>query len=218
MNRDILIYMAVKPFPKTMLLSGILLLVLVSGCVQNAPAETPQNESNIVIGLSMATFRTERWATDRDIFVAKAKELGAKVNVMSADEDAGLQTRQAENMILQGVNAIVVIAQDGTAASEIVEKAHEAGIKVIAYDRLIKDSDLDYYISFDNEKVGEEEARWILNNVSSGNFAYIGGSPTDNNAYLVKQGSFKLLQPLIDNGSINLVIDNFTDNWDPEIA
>jgi D-xylose transport system substrate-binding protein len=196
------------------------LLVMASGCVQDTQTtEVPSDgQDKIVIGLSMATLRTERWATDRDLFVAKARELGAEVKVLSADDDAELQNRQAENLILQGVDVLVVIAQDGEAASYIVDKAHEASIKVIAYDRLIKDSDLDYYISFDNVKVGEEQARGVLEAVDEGNFAYIGGSPTDNNAYLVKEGSFNLLQPLIDNGSITLVLDNFTKDWKPEIA
>ncbi len=196
------------------------LVIMSSGCVQETPTTgvPSAGQDKLVVGLSMATLRTERWATDRDLFVEKANELGAEVNVLSADDDADLQKRQAENLILQGVDVLVVIAQDGDAASYIVDKAHEAGIKVIAYDRLIKNSDLDYYITFDNVKVGEEQVRGVLDVVDSGSFAYIGGSPTDNNAYLVREGSFKLLQPLIDSGNITLVLDNFTEDWKPEIA
>ncbi len=200
-------------------IAGILILIMSSGCVQETdiPVTTGEDDS-ILIGLSMATFRTERWARDRDMFTEKAREFGAEVNVMSADDDADLQNRQAENMILQGVDVLVVVAHDGEKASYIVEKAHEAGIKVIAYDRLIKDSDLDYYITFDNVKVGEVQAQGVVDVVSKGDFAYIGGSPTDNNAFLVKEGSFKVLQPLIDSGDIEIVVEEFTEGWKPELA
>lgn len=184
---------------------------------RNGTPPAPEGES-VVIGLSMATYRTERWQQDKDLFTQRAAELGAYVNVQSADDNADLQLQQAENLILQGVDVLVVVAQDSEKAAAIVAKAHEAGIKVIAYDRLIKNSELDYYISFDNEKVGESEAKGVLDVVDKGNFAYVGGSPTDNNAFLVKNGSFKLLQPKIDSGDITLVFNEFVDAWKPEIA
>ncbi len=208
-----------KTLMKFPLIMGIFVLVLTSGCIQETDVtEKISDDDRIVIGFSMASFRIERWTSDRDLFIERANELGAEVNMMSADDDADLQNRQAENMILQGVDVIVVVAHDSEKASYIIDKAHEAGIKVIAYDRLIKDCDLDYYISFDNVKVGEQQAQEVVNVVSKGNFAYIGGSPTDNNAFLLKEGSFNVLQPLIDSGDINVVLDNFTDGWLPELA
>jgi D-xylose transport system substrate-binding protein len=184
---------------------------------KNSGTPAPQQKP-IVIGLSMATYRTERWQKDRDIFVKRASELGAYVNVQGADDDADRQSQQVDSLIAQGVDILVVVAQDGEKAAAIVEKAHQAGIKVIAYDRLIKNSDLDYYISFDNVKVGESEAKGVLDVVSKGNFAYIGGSPTDNNAFLVKEGSFKLLQPKIDSGEIKIVLNEFINSWKPDLA
>ncbi|MBN1896690.1 MAG: substrate-binding domain-containing protein [Candidatus Aenigmarchaeota archaeon] len=208
-----------KMLVKFPLIMGIFVLVLASGCIQETDVtEKISDDDRIVIGLSMASFRVERWTSDRDLFIERANELGAEVNIMSADDDADLQNRQAENMILQGVDVLVVVAHDGEKASYIIDKAHEAGIKVIAYDRLIKDCNLDYYISFDNVKVGEQQAQEVVNVVSKGNFAYIGGSPTDNNAFLLKEGSFNVLQPLIDSGDINIVLDNFTKGWLPELA
>jgi len=186
----------------------------------NPEAElTPQGtEDQMVIGLSLGTLRSERWVQDRDLFVARAEELGARVIVLAADEDPQKQIHQAENLILQGVDVLVVIAEDGEKASVIVDKAHEAGISVIAYDRLIKNPNLDYYISFDNIKVGEYQAQKVVDAAPSGAYAYIGGSPTDNNAYLVKEGSMSVLQPLIDRGDIELVYDEFTDAWKQEVA
>ena len=103
--------------------------------------------------------------------------------------------------------------------------AHAAGIKVISYDRLITNSNVDYYVSFDNEKVGQYEAQSVVDAIKDklgkGNklkFAYIGGSTTDNNALLLRKGSYKVLQPLIDKGEIEIVIDKYTPDWNPQAA
>ena len=197
----------------------LITFILVSGCVQQTPATTEESEEKmIVIGLSLSDMRVERWQTDRDFFIERAEELGASVIAVSADLSADVQESQAENLILQGIDVLVIVANDGEKAAAIVEKANEAGIKVIAYDRLIKNSDLDYYISFDNVKVGEYEAKGVLDVVSKGDFVYLGGSPTDNNAFLVKEGTFNLLQPKIDSGDITLVLDVFNDGWKSEEA
>jgi D-xylose transport system substrate-binding protein len=110
------------------------------------------------------------------------------------------------------------VPADSEKIAPVIAEAHAAGAKVIAYDRLIKNSDLDTYISFDNVKVGQLEAQSVVDKVSKGNFAYIGGSPTDNNAFLVKQGSMVILDPLVKSGAIKLVINQFMDNWDPTQA
>lgn len=209
-----------KPSIARGLIVLLLLAALVSGCTKETDQQGtgPAEEEPITIGLSMADLRVERWQTDKRIFTERVEELGASVIVTTADLNAESQTVQAENLILQGVDVLVVIAHDSVKAAEIVEKAHAAGIKVIAYDRLILDSDLDYYISFDNIKVGEEEAKGVLAVVNKGNFVYLGGSQTDNNAFLVKQGTFNVLQPLIDAGDVNLVLDVFNDGWKSEEA
>jgi D-xylose transport system substrate-binding protein len=190
--------------------SGVLdKLIKQSGVIKGEP---------VVIGLSLGTLQEERWATDRDLFIERAKKLNATVIVESANSDADKQNTQIENLISQGVKAIVVVPQDGEKVAGIVAKAHQAGVKIIAYDRLIKNSDLDLYISFDNVKVGELEAQGVVSAVGEGNFAYIGGSPTDNNAFLVKEGSMKVLEPKIKSGEIKLVLDKFTPGWKPEEA
>jgi D-xylose transport system substrate-binding protein len=197
----------------------ILAVIALTGCTPKVSAPTNQTQNkHVVIGLSLDTLRTERWQTDKALFTAKAEELGASVIAVSADLDADVQATQVDDLILQGVNVLVIVATDGEKASALVEKAHKAGIKVIAYDRLIKNSDLDYYISFDNIKVGEEEAQKVLDVVSKGNFVYLGGSPTDNNAFLVKNGSFKVLQPKIDSGDIKIVLNVFDDGWKSDEA
>ena len=156
------------------------------------------DDGKIKIGFSMDTLQEERWQKDRDLFVAAAEALGAEVDVQAANSDDAKQIAQAENLISQGVDVLVVIPHNAEATAAIVEKAHEAGIKVLAYDRLIKNSDLDLYVSFDNERVGEMQAEAITKLVPKGKYVYIGGSETDNNAHLFKKGAFNVLQPFID--------------------
>jgi D-xylose transport system substrate-binding protein len=174
--------------------------------------------SQIRIGFSLGDLREERWQKDRDLFVAAAKKLGAFVQVSSANSDPILQNTQIENMISQGMDIIVVAPYDSEKIASVVSLAHKEGIKIISYDRLIKNADVDFYVTFDNVKVGSLQAQGVVDVKNSGNFAYIGGAPTDNNAKLLKQGSMEVLTPLIKNGSVKLVIDKFMTDWKPELA
>ncbi len=172
----------------------------------------------ILIGFSMGVTREERWFEDRDLFIRRARELEANVSVTLSDYDINRQIAQIDNLISQGADVIVVIPADSEKISPVIEKAKQAGVKIIAYDRLIKNSDIDLYISFDNVKVGTLQAESILSIVKKGNFAYIGGSPTDGNAAMLKEGTMNVLEPYIKNGDIKLVIDKFTTDWKPEEA
>jgi D-xylose transport system substrate-binding protein len=202
--------------------SMILTLALIAGCTAKpttTPSPTaPPAKKQIKIGFSLDTLKEERWQRDRDMFVTKAESLGAKVIVQAANGDDALQVSQAESMIAQGVDVLVVVPHNAEATARIVEQAHAKGIKVIAYDRLIKNSDLDLYISFDNVKVGEMQAKAIVAKVPKGNYVYIGGGPTDNNALLFKQGAMNILKPLVAKGDIKIVFDQFADEWKPENA
>ncbi len=172
----------------------------------------------IQIGFSMDSLNEERWQKDRDLFKQAAEALGAEVSVMSANGDDAKQIEQAETLIGQGVDILVVIPHDAEAMAAIVKKAHSSGIKVMSYDRLIKNADIDLYVSFDNEKVGELQAQAITKLVPKGKYVYIGGADTDNNAHLVKKGVFNVLQPLIDKGDITVVYDQWTKDWTPANA
>ncbi|QYR21081.1 D-xylose ABC transporter substrate-binding protein [Paenibacillus sp. sptzw28] len=187
---------------------------------KNASAASAESKGSgkIKIGFSMDTLQEERWQKDRDLFKAAAEALGADVDVQSANGDDAKQIAQAESLISQGVDVLVVVPHNAEATAAIVEKAHEAGIKVLAYDRLIKNSDVDLYVSFDNERVGEMQAEAIVKLAPKGKYVYIGGSETDNNAHMFKKGAFNVLQPLIDKGDIKLVYDQFTKDWNPANA
>ena len=157
----------------------------------------------------------ERWLKDRDLFKEAIESLGAEVEVVAASGDDALQISQAESLIQSGVDVLVIVPHNAEATAAIVHKAHLAGIKVIAYDRLVKNADLDLYVSFDNEQVGEMQARAMIGRVPKGNYVFIGGAITDNNAHLLKKGVFKVLRPYIENGDINIIYDQWTKDWTP---
>jgi len=184
----------------------------------NSGKPTKPSSNPIRIGFSLGTLREERWQKDRDFFIAEAEKQGAYVQVVSANSDAELQNQQIENLISQHVDILVIVPQDASKAAEIIDSAHEKGIKVLAYDRLIKHKNVDFYVSFDNMKVGMLQAEGVLKIKPSGKFAYIGGSPTDNNSSQLKKGSMQVLNPLIQSGKISLTVDSFTPDWRPDDA
>ncbi len=167
------------------------------------------------IGLSLDTLKEERWQRDRDYFVAAAEKLGAEVLVQSANTDDARQIAQCENLLSQGVDALVIVPHNGKIMASIVESAHKQGIKVLAYDRIINDCDLDYYISFDNIRIGELQAEYLVERAPKGNYVLIGGAPTDYNSILLRQGQMNILQPYIDRGDIKIVADQWAIDWLP---
>jgi D-xylose transport system substrate-binding protein len=176
---------------------------------------------HIVIGLSLDTLKEARWQRDRDMMVADAKALGADVLVQSANSDDARQISDIEALLTRHVNVLVVVPHDGTAMAKAVGLAHDVGVPVIAYDRIIRDSDLDLYVSFDNERVGELQARYVVDHLprkGHGKIIRIYGSKSDNNAALFKRGQDKVLQPYVDRGDIQVVHEDWADDWKPENA
>ena len=173
---------------------------------------------DIKIGMAIDDLRLERWQKDRDIFVKQAESLGADVFVQSANGNEETQMSQIENMINRGVDVLVIIPYNGQVLSNVVKEAKQEGIKILAYDRMINNADIDFYISFDNEKVGELQAQSLLKKVPQGNYFLMGGSPVDNNAKLFREGQMKVLKPQVDSGKIKIVGDQWADGWLPENA
>jgi D-xylose transport system substrate-binding protein len=171
-----------------------------------------------VIGFSIDDLRVERWARDRDYFTAAAKELGADVIVTSADANEQKQVNQVENMISQKVDAVVIVPMNSKVFAEVIDEAHKAGVKVLSYDRLILNADEDAYISFDNERVGTMEAEAVFKAKPEGNYYLLGGSPTDNNAKLLRQGQMKVIQAAVDSGKIKIVGSQWVPEWSPTTA
>ena len=186
-----------------------------------APGSAGARNSRPVIGLSLDTLKEARWMADKDLFVKRAGELGAGVLVHSANGDDTAQMNQVQTLITNGVDVLVIVPHDGTAMAAAVRAAHEAKIPVIAYDRIIRDCDLDLYLSFDNVKVGEYQAKYLVDHLPTpgkGRIVRIYGAPTDNNAKMFKAGQDNVLKPYIERGDIKVVHEDWAEDWKPENA
>jgi D-xylose transport system substrate-binding protein len=203
---------------------ALMLVAMMTGLVSCAGAGKTK------VGLSFSDFATERWKNEADLMKKLLTDKGYEVIVQEAAHDVKLQNDQIDNMVAQGVKGLIIIAEDGDAAATAVDKAAKAGVKVIAYDRLIKTANIAAYISFDNVEVGRQEALGVITALgipdgsggwTAENPAKIvmsGGSPTDNNAVLVRQGQMEVIQQYVDSGVIKIVADQWVDNWDPATA
>jgi putative multiple sugar transport system substrate-binding protein len=185
--------------------AAVALAIGVSWLAMGAAAET--------VGISMPTQSSARWIDDGNNMVRQFQEAGYDTDLQYAEDDIPNQLAQVENMITKGVDVLVIAAIDGTTLSNALANAAAADIKVIAYDRLIRDTpDVSYYATFDNFKVGVEQASSLVRgleerfgDVEPWNVELFGGSPDDNNAYFFYDGAMSILQPLIDEGRIVIV-------------
>jgi D-xylose transport system substrate-binding protein len=189
-----------------------------TGTAAGSGAGAGDTKAELLIGLSLDTLKEARWQADRDLFVAKAKELGATALVQSANSDDTRQMQDIEALISRGVRALVVVAHDSKTLARAVEIAHKSKIPVIAYDRMIRDADVDLYVSFDNARVGEQQAEYLVKHLpgGKGKIIRLHGAPTDDNAKVLKEGQDKILKPYLDRGDIQVVHEDWAEEWKPE--
>lgn len=213
------------------LLGAVALLVILAGCGNGGggTSNTPQNGKGCTkIGVLLPeTNSSPRWeAYDHPLLVdAIKKDLpNATVDYNNANGNSDTQQSQAEADLTKGDCILVVAAHDSSAAAAIVTAAKRQNVPVIAYDRLIQSNDLNFYVSFDNVKVGELQGQYIVDHykdpqygVSAGhnNIAFIKGADTDNNAHLFAQGAHEKIDPLVNSGDLVNVYEQFTPNWNP---
>jgi D-xylose transport system substrate-binding protein len=172
----------------------------------------------VFIGFSMDTLKEERWQRDKLHVEERAKQLGARLVVDVANGDDARQVSQAENMLTQGVDVLIVAPHNGEIAASIVEAAHRQGVPVISYDRLIRNSDVDLYVSHQVVKMGEMQGEYAVKHAPKGNYVLIGGSPTDNNAMLLREGQMKAIKPAVDRGDVKIISEQFAKEWKAEEA
>lgn len=181
------------------LLAGIIF----AGCTNKHPK----------IGLLVHSFETPRWQNDQKYFVDAVKELGGVPLVMVADNNADKQLVQAKELINDGAKVLVIIPVDQSAAARIVNLAHDKDVRVIAYDRLINNCRLDYYVSTDNVRVGEIQAEYLAKVRPKGNYALIGGPLYDNNSRMIYMGQMNILEPYVERHEINIAFRQFANYW-----
>lgn len=203
---------------KRLLSIWLCISLILAGCGQAESKESkeyPDEEDKIQIGMSFDSFVIERWQRDRDVFVSTAKEKGAEVNVQNANGDVEEQKKQIDYFIQKGMDVIVIVCIDSQALKESVEKAKAEGIKVIAYDRLITDADVDLYISFDNEMVGTMMGEALVENgLSGGNVLMLGGPLADNNVLWVENG----FKAVMEENQVTVLDSIHAEGWRAELA
>lgn len=181
-----------------------------------APAEAPADD--ITVGVSWNNFQEERWGKfDAPAIRAAVEDAGATYIDADAASSAEQQLADVENLISQGADVLIILAQDGTAILPAVESALAQGIPVVAYDRLIEDPGA-LYITFDNVEVGRMQARAIFELVPEGNYVFIKGNAADANSDFLRGGQAEILADAVASGAIVEAAESYTDNWDPAVA
>ncbi len=211
---------------KSLLVVASLALSVVLGLVLGRGESTgvaqASGEKRIKIGLSLDSLEEARWARDRDAFKARVEELGAEPIVLSANGDDTRQMADVESLITSGVDVMVIVPHNGAAMAKAVRQAHAAGIPVISYDRLILNSDVDLYITFDNRHVGQLQGEFLVNELAKksepSQIVRIYGAKTDNNAVLFKEGQDAALAPALESGALKVIHEDWADEWMPENA
>lgn len=173
--------------------------------------------ADLVVGVSWSNFQEERWKTDEAAMKSALEAAGANYISADAQSSSAKQLSDVESLIARGAKALIVLAQDASAAGPAVSAAADEGIPVVAYDRLIEDSRA-FYLTFDNVEVGRMQARAVLAAQPKGNYVMIKGSPQDPNADFLRGGQQEVLQKAIDKGDIKIVGEAYTDGWVPANA
>jgi D-xylose transport system substrate-binding protein len=183
----------------------------------HAQGNQPSPE-HLKIGFLMDSLKIERWQTDLDNFQKRAKELGAVVLVETAEGDDELQLRQAQKLLDSGVKVLVLVSHDVDKAERIVNAAKARQVPVLCYERLVRNSDVGFFIGVDAATVGLLQASFLTRLAPKGNYVLIAGSPSDINAKIIHDAQVKVLKPYVDHGDIRIVGDFWAKDWNPSEA
>jgi len=174
--------------------------------------------NKVEIGFLIHSASNSRWQMDIKYLNDRAKELGATFIIRDAQGDENVQLKQADELLNMGVDILIVVAANQNTAGGIVRAAHDKGVKVISYDRLIKNADLDYLISFEYEKVGELMIEYVADRLPQGNCIVLWGDANDANAQFIKTGHERALSKINEKGELKISYKTFIEGWDKSIA
>jgi len=159
-----------------------------------------------------------RWPIDQQYVEKIAADRKIEVITRSAENDENLQLKQAEELLKMGVDVLIVVAANANTAAAIVREAHDYNVPVVAYDRLIKNADLDYLVTFEGAEIGNLMVNYALKVKPEGNYVLLWGDAGDVNALMIKEAQEATLKPSIDNGRIKIVYKSFTEDWSSDNA
>lgn len=196
-------------------LTPIFFLLMITFPGFSQQEQNHEAKQKVKIGFLVHDLVSERWNKDLDFFSTRIRELGGLPVTNNAYSDAKAQSEQLKELVDQGVKVVAIVPVNSKSLVDMVDYANRAGVKIIAYDRLIKDCNIDYYISYNSLKVGMLQAEYVLKLKPKGNYIFINGPSSDNNASLIKQGQMKVLKPYIDRGDIKVVMDQAASSWGP---
>ena len=174
--------------------------------------------SALKIGFLMDSLKVERWQTDLDNFQKRAKELGASVLVETAEGNDDLQWEQAQKLLDSGISALVLVAHDTEKAVRIVTAAKAKQVPLLCYERLVRSSDVKFFVGIDATAIGSLQASTLAKLAPKGNYVLIAGSPSDFNAKILHDAQMVVLKPLVDRGDIKIAADFWTKDWSPSEA
>jgi len=178
----------------------------------------PDRRARYTLGLLFDNLREERWRREKEIFETRAAQLGAAAEFRAAEGDAGRQLEMARGLMDAGVDLIILVAVDAEAAGDIVALAKSRGAPIIAYDRLVKNSPLDLFVSFDATRTGTLQAETAVRAGQGARILVLAGSPADVNAHMLYKGQMEILKPAAEEGRIKLLDACWVPDWDPEQA
>lgn len=196
--------------------SGVKLLVLVIMLL--SVSTSCSKIGKIKIGFLIPASVGYRWPIDQAYVEKAAKEKNIEVITRSAENDENLQLKQAKELLDMGVDVLIVVAANSNTAAGIVREAHGYNVPVIAYDRLIKNSDLDYLVTFEGSEIGRLMVEYAISAKPHGNYILLFGDAGDVNALFIKEAQEKTLNPSIENGNIKIIYKSFVEDWSKENA
>lgn len=197
-------------YMKKIVLRSLILVIAISGCIAMLAFKSTEK---IKVAFLVHDLVADRWLMDMENFTNKVADLGGEAITRNGLGDAETQVEQGKRLIDEGVKVIVVVPQDGKVLAKLVDYADKKGAKIIAYDRMIVDCDLHYYISYNSVQVGELMAEYALKAKPKGNYVILNGPSSDNNALLVRQGIMNKLKSHIDAGKVKVLMEKEMSSW-----